>query len=363
MRVIDVRCCWWRSSTLTIGVWFIFAVSMESMAHAQVKLVFPLGGVPNQDWAIGNYVDVDPRPGVRADYRGGSYTYDGHNALDMGLPHFRRMDEGVQVRAAADGVVQVSLDGAYDRWSGSNPAPSGEVGNYLSIDHGGGLNTNYAHLKKGSVLVDVGDTVVAGQLLAEVGSSGQSSGPHLHFSVYQNGRPIETFQNPDLWWYDPLPYTGETPSVLDAGVSDHWPTSSELDYGLLSQPVFPPTDSLTQLAVMWDYFSGIPVGSDISFSFRQPNGIVSQSQGWTTSGPNHAGLWYVGAEIPVTRHPGLWNAEFRVNGQLLSSRSFRVGASVPEPTSGSTMGVFAILVLAGRLRSRTSGGQAVLKPQ
>ena len=57
------------------------------------------------------------------------------------------------------------------------------------IDHGGGFVTLYAHNSK--LLVSVGDTVAKGQVIAKVGSTGDSTGNHCHFTMYQNGAVID----------------------------------------------------------------------------------------------------------------------------------------------------------------------------
>lgn len=79
---------------------------------------------------------------------------------------------GNPVLAAASGtVVKSYLSSSY--------------GNYIVVSHGGGLMTAYAHMSRR--MVSVGDTVSAGQQIGKVGSTGNSTGPHLHFEVYVNG--------------------------------------------------------------------------------------------------------------------------------------------------------------------------------
>lgn len=64
--------------------------------------------------------------------------------------------------------------------------PYSDLGNFVKIDHGGGIVTGYAHINHGGILVRVGQTVAPGQQIAKVGSTGGSTGPHLHFMVYRN---------------------------------------------------------------------------------------------------------------------------------------------------------------------------------
>lgn len=90
-------------------------------------------------------------------------------------------DQGAVILAAADGTV---TEVGFDR----------ERGNYLVLDHGGGLTTMYAHCR--NVDVKEGDTVKAGEMVAAVGSTGISTGPHLHFEVRQDGQA----QNPVVYF-------------------------------------------------------------------------------------------------------------------------------------------------------------------
>jgi murein DD-endopeptidase MepM/ murein hydrolase activator NlpD len=85
-------------------------------------------------------------------------------------------------------------------WSGIYAAQSGVVvyagynggyGNYIKIDHGGGIATGYAHISSGGFYVGYGQWVGAGQLIAATGNTGNSFGCHLHFEVYINGRTTD----------------------------------------------------------------------------------------------------------------------------------------------------------------------------
>ena len=101
-----------------------------------------------------------------------SDPFSGRNALHTGLDF--PADTGTPVLAAAGGMVLLTE---------SHPA----YGNMVEIDHGNGLVTRYAHNSK--LLVKAGDIVKRGQLISEVGTSGRSTGPHLHFEVLVDGVP------------------------------------------------------------------------------------------------------------------------------------------------------------------------------
>jgi murein DD-endopeptidase MepM/ murein hydrolase activator NlpD len=101
-----------------------------------------------------------------------SDPFTGRAALHSGLDF--PAETGKPIMAAAGGVV-ISTE----------PNPS--YGNQVEVDHGNGLVTRYAHASK--VLVRAGDVVKRGQVIAQVGNSGRSTGPHLHFEVLVDGVP------------------------------------------------------------------------------------------------------------------------------------------------------------------------------
>lgn len=120
--------------------------------------------------------------GVNSDY---GYRWGRlHAGIDLGMGGGAGTSLGKDVVAVASGVVTAATyHSAY--------------GYYITIDHGNGLSTLYAHLYANSFTISAGDTVSAGQPIAKVGSTGNSTGPHLHFEVRINGSKV-----------DPKPYLG-----------------------------------------------------------------------------------------------------------------------------------------------------------
>lgn len=110
-----------------------------------------------------------------------------HQGIDYGVPY------GTPIRAVTDGVV------AFAGWHGGH-------GNMVKLGHAGGLGTGYAHMS--SVAVAAGARVARGQVIGYVGSTGLSSGAHLHFEVYRSGVPVSpssvSFQSQPLLQGDDL---------------------------------------------------------------------------------------------------------------------------------------------------------------
>jgi murein DD-endopeptidase MepM/ murein hydrolase activator NlpD len=92
-----------------------------------------------------------------------------HAAIDLAAP------TGTTVKAAMDGKV-------------SSAGFNATYGKYIILSHGNEYQTMYAHLNQ--VSVKQGDRVIQGVKIGEVGSTGYSTGPHLHFAIYKNGRPV-----------------------------------------------------------------------------------------------------------------------------------------------------------------------------
>ena len=100
--------------------------------------------------------------------------FKGHRAWHNGVDFAGQL--GSAVVAVASGVVT---------WASERQG----YGLIVEVNHGGGYVTRYAHNQ--SNLVDVGDVVKKGQVIASMGSSGRSTGPHVHFEVYKNGKSVD----------------------------------------------------------------------------------------------------------------------------------------------------------------------------
>ncbi len=104
----------------------------------------------------------------------------------------RRASVGAPVLAAGDGVVEEARwDGGYGRW--------------LKIRHGPGLETGYGHLSGWARGVTPGASVRQGQVVAYVGASGESTGPHLHYEIFKDGRQIDPRASPQFVLADRAP--------------------------------------------------------------------------------------------------------------------------------------------------------------
>jgi murein DD-endopeptidase MepM/ murein hydrolase activator NlpD len=97
--------------------------------------------------------------------------------------HVRKLHTGIDIRAPKGARIVAAGSGKVI-FAGSN----GGYGNFTMIDHGNGLVTCYAH--QSSIVVSKGQHVSAGTTIGYVGSTGLSTGPHLHFEVRVNGTPV-----------------------------------------------------------------------------------------------------------------------------------------------------------------------------
>jgi hypothetical protein len=154
---------------------------------AKPYVFVPIAGTEWQDRFVNNFVDLDASsPGI-LDWDCTDFTYDGHHGHDIDLRSFGEQDVGSPVFAALDGTVADAHDGEFDR----NTVWQGQPANYVVLFHGGTHYTWYWHLRSNSVAVSAGQFVRAGTQIGLAASSGNSTGPHLHFESRLNGTWFE----------------------------------------------------------------------------------------------------------------------------------------------------------------------------
>ncbi len=158
------------------------------------------------------------------DWNCGGTTYSGHRGSDYGGGSWSGMDAGRDITAAAPGTVIAVNDGVDDGCSTGDCGGGGGFGNYVKIQHADGKSTYYAHLKTWSLTVANGQYVTCGQKLGEMGSSGNSTGPHVHFEVRtSSGSASDPFDgtcsDPPSYWVSQGSWGG-LPSITCEDVPD-----------------------------------------------------------------------------------------------------------------------------------------------
>jgi hypothetical protein len=302
---------------------------------ARPSLAFPLACEPGRTCEIQHYVDRDPGPATK-DYRCGLQTYDKHNGIDIRVPDMAAQRQGVAVLAAAPGRVARLRDGVADisvRAAGAPSVANTECGNGVVIDHGGGWETQYCHMAKGSIGVKVGDTVAAGAPIGRVGLSGNTEFPHLHIVVRQNGRVVDPFA-PDaaaacgraqtsLWKPEvaaKLAYRAG--AVLNVGFTSAQFTMEQLEAGGLPRA----TNAAPMLLAYGRGLALLP-GDEVELELKGPDGaVLAKTRGKPLANWRAQDLVYVGKRRPASGWPaGVYVADYRVwrQGKVALSRRFQ----------------------------------------
>lgn len=257
--------------------------------HGPPKLSLPVDWLPGETCFVQSHVDLDPGPGAR-DYRCGSATYDGHKGVDFRLRSVAASRDGVAVLAAADGVVKRLRDGMEDalvtKADRALVARRG-CGNSVLIEHGGGWQTVYCHMRNGSLVVRPGDVVRRGQRIGDVGYSGLAEFAHLHLMVMHEGEVVDPVSGLHLG--DACSAADESPpsgtlwdelaasafayrngEFIGAGFSGRQVGTSELE---LDHRVASP-DPASKAFLFYARLINLRAGDRVGLSVRGPSGFV-----------------------------------------------------------------------------------------
>jgi len=277
---------------------------------------------------IQNYVDAQPGPDAR-DSTCGPLTYDGHDGLDIRVPGPKAIETDVAVIAAAPGTIRAVRDGMPDisiNKTGVQAVAGREAGNAVVVTHGDGWETQYSHLRLGSIAVRPGDTVETGAPLGMVGLSGKSEFPHVHFSIRRDGITLDPFTGlppasgcgvpgNSLWSaaaQRALPYRAG--GLLTAGF-----TTAILDLETaLSESAASTALSATDPAlVFWVASWGLRQGDTETIRVRRPDGTVLTENKESVPGNKAQWLRYAGRKLREAAWPaGRYRGEYRVVRQV-----------------------------------------------
>ncbi|MCI0388092.1 MAG: peptidoglycan DD-metalloendopeptidase family protein [Acidobacteria bacterium] len=279
---------------------------------------------------IGNFVDLDPSDGI-LDWDCSQYIYNGHNGIDIGIRSFAEQEIGVPVWAALDGVVAQTHDGETDM----NTVAMGQTGIYVSLDHGNGQRTDYHHLKKGGVAVSVGQVVKAGTQLGLVGSSGNSTGPHLHLTPLFNNFLYEPTAG---YCRSGASNWKRQPAIRrDVFINDFAMYDTAYSGNLGFDPI-PRTGAFVTGLPRTMYFridaNNLPARSSYRFRFFRPDGNQSLTFGDNLNNDAYLEdvVYYFGVNVNMAV-TGVWRVVFEFNDRPVVDAPYEVVANANQITN------------------------------
>ncbi len=265
-----------------LGLAIILGLFAPFYSHAFV-LHAPVDCTVGEDCFIQNYVDHDSSEGYH-DFTCGPLSYDTHKGTDFRLKNLAQMRRGVNVLAAAPGKVRAVRDGMADAYV-SDLKPESvkdtECGNGLAVIHAGGYETQYCHMKQGSLNVRPGDKVAIGDVLGQIGLSGKTEFPHLHITLRKDGEAIDPYLGPmgastcgatgkNLWHSSVKEHYRYRPTgLLQSGFVDKAPTMRDARDGAYENAT---VSAESAALVFWAESFGIRKGDVLDMRITAPDG-------------------------------------------------------------------------------------------
>tara|TARA_R110002049_G_scaffold24114_4_gene85685 strand:+ start:3798 stop:4754 length:957 start_codon:yes stop_codon:yes gene_type:complete len=266
---------------MRLGLLTLLSLAVPATA-GEFSLISPINCDLNGPCYIQQYVDHDASENA-SDFTCSGLSYDGHKGTDFALATYDMIAQGVNVLASAAGTVAGLRDGMEDvQFTNENALgiDGRECGNGVVLRHDNGWETQYCHLRKGSIAVTEGQEVTAGEVLGQVGMSGRAAFPHVHLSVRRDGEVVDPF-DPDgsivcgapetdtLWASPPLYRPG---GIISVGAAAGIPDFSEIRANTVQLPD-PHSDAL----VIYAFLFGSQKDDVMSLKLSGPEGVVVQS--------------------------------------------------------------------------------------
>jgi murein DD-endopeptidase MepM/ murein hydrolase activator NlpD len=288
---------------------------------------YPLGGTLYRDLFTSNFNDLDPTSGI-LDWDCTDFTYDGHDATDTGVRTFGEQAIGVPIFAVLDGTVIHTHDGEDDMHTSCSGDP------IVIIDHGAGHFCYYLHMRKNSLAVAVGQPVHAGQQIGLIGSSGCSTGPHLHFSTYDSFGTVQMEPYQGACQPNASQWINQTPIYRPMYLQEFNITNALIE-NYPGLPVDMPRTgtfvSGVQGVSFWINLPGQPANSTWRVRYRRPNGTIAFDSG--TGSFNNPFLrwswWWWRYNINLNTI-GTWNILLDINGSTIITAPFTVVAAAGQ---------------------------------
>lgn len=284
--------------------------STAAGAQNTLKFGLPIACTPEIDCWILNYVDLAGDKGVVKDPACQSRSYDDHKGTDIAIRSKAVMDQGVKVLASQDGTIERVRNGEPDRFPTAEDLEQikkdrKECGNAVLIDHGNGWKTLYCHLKKDSLSVKVGDNVKKGDPIGEVGLSGFTEFPHVHFGIMNNNKILDPFTGLDTTqgcpslsnktneslWDMPVTMAYTRTSIYDAGFWSDVPVLAKIDLG---ENTASSLTTQTEALTFWMVFFGAIEGDAINMSILDPSGQVFAEKSITQDKTRARQFYFIG---------------------------------------------------------------------
>ncbi len=290
----------------------------------------------NEVWSISNYVDHNPNyPNQLLDYNCGNRTYDtnsgyNHAGIDIFTWPFGwyQMDHNqAEVIAAAPGIIIGKSNGNYDRNCNFNNSNW----NAVYVQHDDGSVAWYGHLKNNSLTTkNIGQAVAAGEYLGIVGSSGNSTGPHLHFEVYNSSNQLvdpyhgscnSSSSGAQSWWQVQKNYNN--PKIN--AISTH---SQEVSFnngcGVQESTYFKNSFNSGETVFIYTYLSDIAIGTPVNIQLIRPDQTIAYTTSFNMNAFYSASYWFWSLPASTFNQDGNWKAKVTV-GSMTETHHFTYG--------------------------------------
>lgn len=288
------------------------------------SMTWPVRCKLGKDCFVQNYVDHDATAGW-SDFSCGALSYDTHDGTDIRLKNLQAMRVGGDVLAAAEGKVLRLRDGMEDISIKDLPAAAlkdRECGNGVVVEHAEGYQTMYCHLKKDSIVVRAGEQVKAGQKLAQIGLSGNTEFPHLHFTVWKGKEKLDPFtaapiakscagkstKSTKTLWQKPVAYVA--PALLGDGIVDAVPEVKTMR----DTPVHRVNIATTAPVIAyWVEVMGLRQGDHYTLTFYNPDDSIMATTTQAADGNKAVLFQFVGKKNRTPLPAGAYRAEFSLS--------------------------------------------------